>query len=79
MICLQLKIYLGYLVAQILISLFLFGNQRINFGFSQLLGPVLFAGLLHYLCKNKHMKVANVLVGVVVLLGVLSDLSLFKL
>ena len=55
MVCLQLKVYLGYLVAQLLLSLFLFGSQRLRFG------------------------IIEVLVGLVVGLGVLNNLSLLRL
>ena len=79
MVCLQLKVYLGYLVAQLLLSLFLFGSQRLSFGFAELLGPVLFSGVVYYLCKHKHKMAANVLVGLVVGLGVLSYMSVLKL
>ena len=79
MVCIQLKVYLGYLVAQVLLSLFLFGSQRLNFGVNELLGPVLFSVGLFYLCKHRYKNVANVLVAGVVLMGVFSNLSLFKL
>ena len=79
MVCLQLKVYLGYLVAQLLLSLFLFGSQRLRFGIIELLGPAIFAGGIHYLCKQKNRMVANVLVGLVVGLGVLNNLSLLRL
>ena len=79
MVCLQLKVYLGYLVAQLLLSLLFFGSQRLSFGFAELLGPVLFSCAVYYLCKHKHKMIANVLVGGVVSLGVLSYLSIIKL
>ena len=79
MVCLQLKVYLGYLVAQIVLSLFLFGSQRLNFGVNELLGPVIFSVALYYLCKNRYKNVANVLVAGVILMGVYTNMSLFRL
>ena len=78
MVCFQLKIYIGYLVAQLLLSLFLLGSQRLSFGMTEVLGPVLFSGLLFYLCKKNHTKIANGIVGLVIVLGVLNNLSLMS-
>jgi len=76
MFCDQLKVYLGYLVVQLILSLFLFGNQKIRFGVVDLLGPLLFSCAVYYLCENKHYVVANVMVGLVLVLGLGLDLKL---
>ena len=78
MFCTQLKIYLGYLVAQLVLSLFAFGSQKIHVGLSELLGPVLFSVFLNYLCQQGHNELANVLVGLVLVLGVGVDLAVFN-
>ena len=79
MVCKQLKIYLVYLVAQILISLSLFGNQRLKFGVRETICPLLFMTIIHYLCKFKYHIIGNILVGSVIMLGILSNLSIIKI
>jgi len=79
MICKQLKLYLLYLVAQILFSLLLFGNQRLKLGLRETIGPLLFITTIHYLCKFKYNIIGNILVGSVIILGLLSNLSIIKI
>ena len=79
MICNQLKIYLAYLVAQILLSLFISGNQRLKLGLRETIGPFAFIASIHYLCRYKYYMIGNILVGSVIMLGILSNLSIIKL
>ena len=79
MVCRQLKIYLVYLVAQILSTLLLSGNQRLKLGLRETIGPIAFMTSIHYLCKFKYHMIGNILVGSVIMLGILSNLSIIKL
>ena len=71
MICLQLIIYVGFIILQSLISKF---ALNIPFSIINLIMPLLLVVLLHYLCVNYHFTVANVLVGLVIVLGIISDI-----
>ena len=69
MVCPQVKIYVTYFVIQILISVALVGSVGIH-----IVGPLVFTGTLYLLCEYKHYTVANVLVTIAILLGVIVDL-----
>ena len=79
MVCKQLKFYLVYLVAQLLFTLLLSGNQRLKLGVREIIGPIAFITLIHYLCKFKYHIIGNILVGSVIMLGILSNLSIIKI
>ena len=79
MICIQLKLYLTYLVAEILLSLLLLGNQRLKLGLRETIGQLVFIATIHYLCRYKYHMIGNILVGSVILLGILSNLSIIKI
>lgn len=72
MVCVQLKVYIAYIVLQNLIGLAILGGAGLR-----ILGPLLFSGLIYLLCSYKHFKVANVLVGITLVFGVLADLYAF--
>ena len=69
MVCPQVKIYLTYFVIQILISVVLVGSVGIY-----ILGPLIFTGALYLLCEYNHYTVANVLVAIAIVLGIIVDL-----
>ena len=69
MVCTQVKAYLTYIVVQNLISV-AFLDRGLN-----IFGPIIFLGVLYLLCKYHRFTVANVLVALTVVLGVLVDLS----
>ena len=71
MLCLQLLVYIMFIIIQAFISHFIF---MLPFTISSLVMPLLLIILLHYLCVNYHFTVANVLIGVVIILGLISDI-----
>ena len=69
MFCHQMKVYLVYIVVQSLIAIAISGAASI-----EVFGPLVFLGTLYLLCKYKQFTIANVLVALAIVLGVIIDL-----
>jgi cell shape-determining protein MreD len=69
MVCSQIKIYMAYIVVQIIIMVMVVGPSEIK-----LIAPLLFIGLLYVLCQYNHKKLANILLGIIIGFGVLMDI-----
>ena len=64
-----MKVYLAYIVVQSLVSVAIMGATGL-----QIFGPLIFLGILYLLCKYKQFTIANVLVALTIVLGVVVDL-----
>ena len=69
MFCDQMKIYLVFILVQSILSVAIAGAASI-----EIFGPLVFLGILYFLCKYKHFTIANVLVALAVVLGVIVDI-----
>ena len=73
MVCLQVVIYVLYIIIHSLVLVTLIGLDRIN-----ILGPLVFTGLLYVLCDYKYFTLANILVGFAILLGIFAEIFAFE-
>ena len=76
MVCLQVMIYVIYIIIQTLLSVAVFGSLALGTYQTlpiHIIGPVVFTGILYLLCSYKHYTIANILLGLTIILGVLGD------
>lgn len=69
MFCKQMQLYLTYIIVQTIFSLVVFGPIKL-----QIFGPLVFLCILYLLCNYKQFKIANILVGLTIFLGVTVDI-----
>ena len=69
MFCDQMKVYLVFILVQSILSVAIAGAASI-----EIFGPLVFLGVLYLLCKYKHFTIANVLVALAVVLGIIVDI-----
>ena len=69
MFCDQMKVYLVFILVQSILSVAIAGAASI-----EIFGPLVFLGILFLLCKYKHFTIANVLVALAVVLGIIVDI-----
>ena len=69
MFCKQMHVYVTYIIVQTIFSLVVFGPIKL-----QIFGPLVFLGILYLLCDYKQFKIANILVGLTIFLGVTVDI-----
>ena len=68
MVCTPLKIYLVFIIVQNIIS-----AAEFKTGF-HVLSALLNAGIIYLLCHYQHVTIANWIVGITIVLGVLVDI-----
>ena len=73
MFCIQMQVYVVFIILQTIISITMMGMSGL-----QIFGPLLFLGILYLLCQYKHFKIANVLLGLTIILGVFADLYILS-
>ncbi len=64
-----MKVYLVFILVQSILSVAIAGAASI-----EIFGPLVFLGILFLLCKYKHFTIANVLVALAVVLGIIVDI-----
>ena len=64
-----MKVYLVFILVQSILSVAIAGAASI-----EIFGPLVFLGVLYLLCKYKHFTIANVLVALAVVLGIIVDI-----
>ena len=69
MVCLQVKIYIGYYIIQTILGIIIMGYKTTNI-FSGLIG----VGVISMLCEWKYETVANVLLTLSLVLGAYVDI-----
>ena len=68
MVCTQIKVYIAFLVCQILITVYTVGPASIP-----VFGPLVLIGILYLLCKYNQFMIANVLIAINIILSALLD------
>ena len=71
MICIQLKIYVIYLIIQTLFAVFFFG---FDINLISIIIPILFISIIYLLCHFKYDPIANVLIGITIISGIALDI-----
>ena len=71
MICGPLKTYLVFFAVQLVIRYLVIGMEG-----TTILGVIPFAAILYLLCIYKYFTVANILVGLTILIGVYADMMM---
>ena len=73
----QVIIYIVYAILQIIIGITLLGSNGIPV-LGELLGPLMFIGILSLLCNYKYFIIANILVGLSIMIGIFEDYLYLK-
>ncbi len=71
MTCNSLSTYLFFFACQLILRFVLFGLDAIDLN---LLGVIPFAIIIYLLCRYKFFTVANVVVGLTILIGIYADI-----
>ena len=69
MVCMQVKIYIGYYIIQTILGIIIMGYKTTNI-FSGLIG----VGVIYMLCEWNYKMIANVLLTLSIMLGAYVDI-----
>jgi len=72
MVCIQMIVYVVYAIMSNIISVGMMG-----LGGVQIILPMILTGVIYILCDYEQGKIANILVSLVIVLGILVDLMAF--
>ena len=75
MICTQLKVYVVFYILQFILATLVLGQKPTR---DNIISGLIVAGVIYLLCKFKFKLVANLVVGLLIGIAVLGDISILR-